>query len=217
MASLSCKDFAADVDRDLLGQVAIGHRDGYLGDIADLTGQVVGHGVDAFGQVLPHAGHLGHLRLTAELALGADLARHARHLGGEHGQLLDHGVDDIGRLQELAGERPAVDVELHGLQEIALCDRSDCPGNFAGRPEQVVDQGVDRTLHIGPGATGQPEPDALSRLALAPDHLSDALELLRHPLVGGDDLIERIGDLAVDSEVIPGHAHRKVAATHGLK
>ena len=34
-----------------------------------------------------------HLGLAAELALGADLARDARHLGGERAELLDHGVD----------------------------------------------------------------------------------------------------------------------------
>ena len=35
----------------------------------------------------------GHLRLAAELALGADLARHARHLGRERVELIDHRVD----------------------------------------------------------------------------------------------------------------------------
>ena len=35
----------------------------------------------------------GHLRLAAELAFGADLARHARHLGGERVELIHHRVD----------------------------------------------------------------------------------------------------------------------------
>ena len=35
--------------------------------------------VDVVGQVLPRAGDAGHLRLAAELAFGADFARHARH------------------------------------------------------------------------------------------------------------------------------------------
>ena len=38
------------------------------------------HAVDRVGEVLPRAGHALYLRLTAELALGADLARHARDL-----------------------------------------------------------------------------------------------------------------------------------------
>ena len=39
--------------------------------------------VDAVGQILPGAGDAGHVGLAAELALGADLARDARHLAGE--------------------------------------------------------------------------------------------------------------------------------------
>ena len=41
------------------------------------AGQVAGHLVDVVGEVLPGAGDAGHLRLAAELALGADLARDA--------------------------------------------------------------------------------------------------------------------------------------------
>ena len=58
-------------------QVAAGDGGGHVGDVAHLAGQVVGHRVDVVGQVLPGAGHAAHLRLAAELALGADLARHA--------------------------------------------------------------------------------------------------------------------------------------------
>ena len=50
------EDFAADVDGDLLGQVAVGDGDGHVGDVADLGGEVAGHLVDRFGEVLPHAG-----------------------------------------------------------------------------------------------------------------------------------------------------------------
>src|SRR5207253_1227074 len=105
------QNFAADVDRDLLRQVAIRDRNGDLGYVADLAGQVVGHRVDALGQILPDAGHLRYLSLAAELALGADLARHARHFRGEHGKLLDHRVDDVGRLQEFTAKWAAVDIE----------------------------------------------------------------------------------------------------------
>ena len=43
-----------------------------------------------------------HLGLAAELALGADLARDARHLGGERVELVDHRVDGFLQLQDLA-------------------------------------------------------------------------------------------------------------------
>ena len=79
MVSLSCRISPADVDRDLLGQVAAGDGGRDVGDVADLGGQVGRHEVDVVGQVLPGAGDAGHLRLAAELAFGADLARHARH------------------------------------------------------------------------------------------------------------------------------------------
>ena len=214
---LQLQDLAADVDRDLLRQVAVGDRDGDFGDVADLAGEVVGHRVDALGQVLPDAGHFRHLGLAAELALGADFARHARHFGGEHAELLDHGVDDVGRLQEFAAQRAAIDIELHGLQQVALRDGGDRAGHFAGRPQQIVDQRVDRALHVGPRAAGEVELDALPGLAFAADDLADTLELLRHALIGGDDFVEGVGDLALDAEMIAGHPHREVAGAHRLQ
>src|SRR5260370_8435054 len=47
--------------------------------------------------------------------------------------------------------------------------------------------------------------------------MTDALELLRHPLIGGDDLIEGVGDLSVDPEMIACHPHREVPASHRLQ
>ena len=43
-----------------------------------------------------------HVRLAAELAFGADLARHARDLGGERAELIDHRVDGVLQLEDLA-------------------------------------------------------------------------------------------------------------------
>ncbi len=61
------------------------------------------------------------------------------------------------------------------------------------------------------------ELDALPGLAFAADDLADALQLLRHALVGGDDLVEGVGDLALDAEVIAGHPHREIARAHRLQ
>ena len=61
----------------------LGHGRGHVGDVAHLRGEVAGHEVDRVGQVLPGAGDALHVRLAAELAFGADLARHARHFRGE--------------------------------------------------------------------------------------------------------------------------------------
>ena len=214
---LELQNFAAHVDGDLFRQVAVGHRDRHLGDVANLRGQVRGHRVDALGEVFPHAGHFAHLRLAAELALGADFAGDARHLGGEHVELLDHRVDDLSRAQELALQRPAVDVERDGAQQIALRHGGDGARHFGRRPKEIVDQRIDRGFHLAPGALGKAEAHALAGLALPAHHLPDALKLLCHALVGGDDFVEGIGDLAHDADPVPGHPDREVADTHGLK
>src|SRR5262249_21082853 len=198
-AFLELQDLATHVDRDLLGQVAHGDADGDVGDVADLRGEVRGHRVDAFGQVLPDAGHLAHLRLTAELAFGADLARDARHLRGEHAELLDHGVDDVRRAQEFALQRPALDVEGYRLQQIALRHGGDGAGHLPRRPKQIVDEGVDRRFHLAPGAVREPEFHPLARFSFATHDLAHALELLRHARVGADDFIEGVGDFAQES------------------
>ena len=80
MVSFSSRISPLTGDGDLLGEVAVGHRRGDLGDVADLAGEVAGHRVDAVGQVLPDAAHAPDLGLAAELALGADLAGDAGDL-----------------------------------------------------------------------------------------------------------------------------------------
>ena len=77
---LELEDLALHVDGDLLRQVARGDGGGHFGDVAHLAGQVGGHQVDVVGQVLPRAGDARHLRLAAQLAFGADLARDAASL-----------------------------------------------------------------------------------------------------------------------------------------
>ena len=101
---LQLEDLALDVHGDLARQVAArdGRRD--VGDVAHLRRQVVRHRVDVVGEVLPRAGHAGHVRLAAEPAFGADLARHARHLAGERVQLIHHRVDGVLDLQDLAAD-----------------------------------------------------------------------------------------------------------------
>src|SRR5205823_10313980 len=99
---LQLQDLAADVDGDLLGEIAAGDGRGHLGDVADLAGQVAGELVDVVGQVLPGAGDARHLGLPAELALGADLTGDAGDLVGEGAELVDHRVDRALQLHHLA-------------------------------------------------------------------------------------------------------------------
>src|SRR5207253_1751498 len=113
-ATLFRADLAADVDGDLLGEVALLDRGGDLGDVADLAGQVAGHEVDVFGQVFPDAGDALDVGLAAELALGAHLTRHARDLTRERVELVDHRVDGLLDIEDLA---PTDDGDL--LRQVA--------------------------------------------------------------------------------------------------
>ena len=61
--------------------------------------------VDVVGQVLPGAGDALDLGLAAELALGADLAGDAGDFGGEAVELVDHRVDGVLQLEDLAPDR----------------------------------------------------------------------------------------------------------------
>src|SRR5262249_62129747 len=74
-----------------------------------------------------------------------------------------------------------------------------------------------RALPTSQGTGGEAELDALAGLSFASDHLADALELLRHALVGRDDFVESVGNLAVDAEIIAAHADREIAAAHRLQ
>ena len=71
--------------------------------------------------------------LAAELAVGADLARHARHLGGEGVELIHHRVERFLQLQDFAAD---VDGDL--LRQVALRDRGRDLGDVAHLAGQVA-------------------------------------------------------------------------------
>src|SRR5581483_12405137 len=77
-----------------------GRRD--LGDVTHLPGQVGRHQVDVVGEVLPGTRDALDFGLAAELALGADLARHARYFRGERVELVHHRVDGVLQLEDFA-------------------------------------------------------------------------------------------------------------------
>ena len=135
----------------------------------------------------------------------------------EHAELLDHGIDDRRRAEELALKRSAVDIERDGFEEIALRSRGDGTGHLSGRPDQIVDQGIDRVFHLAPGAVGPAKFYALFGLSFTANDLADALQLPCHALVGGDDFIESIGNLTFDADVVAGQANGKIPAPHGLQ
>ena len=99
---LQQQDFAANVDGDLLREVAIGDGCRNLRDVSDLSGEIGRHEVDVVGEVLPRSGDAWHERLAAELALGSDFAGDAGHFGGESVELIHHRVDRVLELENLS-------------------------------------------------------------------------------------------------------------------
>jgi len=162
---------------------------GHLGDIAHLTGEIAGHKVHAFGEILPGAGHPFDFGLAAELAFGAHLARHTRDLGGKGIELSHHGIDGLGGPQELSGQRTAIDIERHRLIQITLGHRPDDSCNFARRLHQIDHQRVHRIDAGSPGSQEAVAGGALVRLAFFADYRADPVDLLCQAFVPIEHII----------------------------
>ena len=185
---LELEDFALHVDGDLFGKIALGDRGGHFGDVADLAGQIVGHQVDVVGQVLPGAGDAFDARLAAELAFGADFAGDARHLRGEAVQLVDHHVDGVLELEDLA-------LHLDGdlLGQVAASHGGGHFGDVADLAGQVGRHGVDVVGQVLPGAGDALHLRLAAELAFGADLAGDA----RHFRGERAELLDhRVDDLA---------------------
>ena len=88
-----------------------------------------------------------HRGLAAELAFGADLARHAADLAGEGVELIDHRVDGVLQLQDLALD---FDGDLRG--KVALGDGRGDVGDVAHLAGQVRRHEVDVVGEVLPRA-----------------------------------------------------------------
>ena len=203
---LQLEDLALHVDGDLLRQVAVGDGGGHLGDVAHLAGEVAGHQVHVVGEVLPHAGDALHVGLAAELALGADLAGDARHLGGEGVELIHHDVDRVLELEDLALH---VDGDL--LRQVAVGDRGRDLGDVAHLGGEVAGHQVDVVGEVLPHAGDALHVGLAAELALGADLARDArhlggegVELVHH----GVDGVLQLEDLALH---VDGDLLRQVA------
>ena len=137
--------------------------------------------VDVVGQVLPGAGDAGHHRLTAEPAVGADLARDARHFGGERAQLLDHRVERVFEQQHFAAH---VDRDL--LRQVAAGDGGRHFGDVAHLRGQVRRHEVDVVGQVLPGAGDAGHLRLAAELAFGADFARDA----RHFRGEGVELVQ---------------------------
>src|SRR5207237_604884 len=169
---LQVEDLALDVHGDLLGQVAVGNGLGDVGNVAHLAGEVAGHEVHAVGDSHTVASGGSHVRLTAELALGADLAGHARHLGGERAQLVHHGVYGVLQLQDFAFD---IDGDLAG--EVAVGHGLGDVGNVAHLAGEVAGHEIHAVGEVLPGAGHAAHVRLPAELALGADLAGHARDL----------------------------------------
>ncbi len=135
------------VHRDLTGEIAFGHSRGDFSDVADLVGEVARHGVDAVGQILPRSSDAAGFCLAAELAFGADFARHAGHFRGQRIQLVDHRIDSVFQFQYFSAH-------VHGdfTGEIALGHRGGDFGDISHLVGEVAGHGIHRIGQVAPGS-----------------------------------------------------------------
>ena len=207
---LQFENFALDVDRDLLRQVAVGHGGGHVGDVADLARQVRGHRVDVVGQIFPGAGHARHLRLAAQLAFGAHFAGHAAHFAGEGVELVDHRVDGVLQLENFAAHG-------HGdfFRQVAVGHGGGHLGDVAHLRGEVGRHRVDRVGQVLPGAGHAAHFGLTAQFAFGADFAGHAghfrgkaVELIDHRVDG----VLQFENLAAH---VDGDFLRQVAVGHG--
>ena len=204
-------NLAPRFDRDFFRKVAVGDGGGYVGDIANLGRKITRHGVDRVGQIFPRAGNAFDGRLTTELAFGADLARNARDFRRERVEPIDHLVDRAAGAQKLAFEWMTVGLERHLLRKVAVGDRTEHAPGFRHREDQIIDQLVDRLDSLAPIALHAVDGRALGDRAFTPDDFAYARKFVIDTRVVLDAFIERIGDLAVDTDEIIWQARAEIS------
>ena len=184
---LEFEDFAAHVDSDFLGQVAVGDGGGDGGDVAHLVGQVAGHEVDVIGEVLPGSRDAGDVGLAAELAFGAHFAGHAGHFGGEGAKLVHHRIDGVFQFENLT-----LHVDGDFLGQVAVGDGLGYVGDVAHLGGEIGSHEVGIVCEVLPGAGDAFHFGLAAELAFGTDFaghagyfVSEGAELVHHGVDGG--------------------------------
>src|SRR5207253_1507536 len=118
------------------------------------------------------AGHATYVGLAAELTLGADFAGDARHLRGERADLIDHRVDGVLELQDLAA-----DIHRDLLGKVTIGDGGGDLGDVADLGGEVAGHRVAATAHFRSGAGHATYVGLAAELALGADLAGDARDL----------------------------------------
>ncbi len=209
---LELEHLSGDVDRDLLGEVAVGHRRRHLRDVAHLPGEVAEGGVHRVGEVLPRPGGARHLRLPAQLALDADLPRHPRHFGAERRQLVHHRVDGVLQLQHLARD---IDGDL--LRQIAVRDRRRHLRDVPHLRRQVPEDRVDGVGQVLPRPGRARHVGLPAELPLRADLVGDARDLVRERPQRLRHLVDGLGELRHLAARAHPHLLRQIAVRDGRR
>ncbi len=193
---LELVNLAARVDGDLLREVAVGDRRRDLRDRAHLRGEISREAVDVVGQILPRARDAFDVGLPAELSLRADFFRDARDLRGERRELIDHDVDRVLQLEDLAAR---VDGDL--LREVALRDGGRDLRDVAHLRGEVGGEAVDVVGQVLPRSADAFDVGLPAELSLVTDFFRDARDL------GGErvELIDHRVDGRADAEKLAAH------------
>src|SRR5690606_31811571 len=149
---------------------------------------------------------------AAELAFGADFARHPGDLVGEGGQLVDHGVDGVFELEHLA-------LDVHGdlFGEVAAGHRRRHLGDVPHLVGEVVGHGVDVVGEVFPDAGDAFDVGAAAEFAFGADfarHPGDLVGEGRQLVDHGVDGVFELEHFALDvhgdlfGEVAAGHRRR---------
>ncbi len=151
----------------------------------------------------------------AQLAFGADLARHARDLRGKRPELIDHRVDGVLQFEELA-----LDVDGNLLREVAVGDGRGHFGDVADLGRQVAGHQVDVVGEVLPGSRDAPDLRLAGQLAFGADLARHARDLRRKRAELIDHRVDRDrGAAELPLERAPlgleRHGLRQVALGHG--
>src|SRR6185436_9266060 len=112
----------------------------------------------------PRAGHARHHRLAAQFAFRTDLARDARHLRREAVQLVDHRVDGVFQLENLA-----LDVDRDLARQIAAGYRRRDFRDVAHLRGEVRAHRVDRVGEVLPRTGDARDYRAAAQFAVGAD------------------------------------------------
>ncbi len=129
--------------------------------------------------------------------------------------MIHHRVDDSGGADELALERTALDFERHLLGKISLRHRADHAGDFCRGLNQVGDETVDGLDTRGPLPGTRGERGPLPDPAFLADRRADPRELIGHVFIELENIVQDVGDLARQPDLIYGHADREVPFLEG--